>query len=143
MNTKTDRYPAFSKTIPLGKNPEGETVRVDIHWDDRNGRLSITGETRYRGREAGAGQCIDALTGCKGGALTPAQVERLQSEWRTWHLNDMQAACEHQRERGETWTTHPSAECPDCGYRLGSAWLFMEVPRDVVEWLDRLPTSIG
>lgn len=50
-----------------------------------------------------------------------------------WHLNDMHAECEHQQARGETFKTHPNAQCPDCGYRLGSAWLKREVPADIIE----------
>jgi hypothetical protein len=49
-----------------------------------------------------------------------------------WHLNDMHAECEHQSARGETYQTHPGAACPDCDYRLGSAWLKREVPADVI-----------
>lgn len=49
-----------------------------------------------------------------------------------WHLNDMHAECEHQEARGETWTSHPSAKCPDCGYVLGSAWLKRELPPEIV-----------
>jgi hypothetical protein len=61
--------------------------------------------------------------------------------WHRWHLNDMKAECEHQRQRGETWETHPSATCPDCGYVLGSAWLREEVPADVIEFLQSLPDA--
>lgn len=51
-----------------------------------------------------------------------------------WHLNDMHAECEHQEARGETWTTHPNAQCPDCGYKLGHAWTYRELPADVIQW---------
>jgi hypothetical protein len=61
--------------------------------------------------------------------------------WERWHLNDMQAACEHQRARGETYATHPSAECPDCGYRLDSAWLAEPIPADAREDLRRTFTG--
>jgi hypothetical protein len=55
-----------------------------------------------------------------------------------WHLNDMHAECEHQEARGETWTTHPSAVCPDCGYKLGSAWRKRELPADVLATVEAL-----
>lgn len=61
--------------------------------------------------------------------------------WKRWHLNDMRAECEHQRARGETYSTHPSAECPDCGYRLGSAWLHEDVPADVLDFLELIPET--
>jgi hypothetical protein len=37
---------------------------------------------------------------------------------------------------GETWTTHPSAVCPDCEYRLGSAWLYEALPDDILDQID-------
>ena len=53
-----------------------------------------------------------------------------------WHLNDMHAECEHQQARGETYQSHPGAVCPDCGYKLGSAWKKRELPAEVVEWAE-------
>lgn len=53
-----------------------------------------------------------------------------------WHLNDMHAECEHQEARGETFTTHPKAVCPDCGYAIGTAWLRRELPAEVVAWAE-------
>lgn len=55
------------------------------------------------------------------------------AHWLPYHLNDMKAECIHQEARGESWTTHPLAECPDCGYKLGSAWQRRELPADIVE----------
>ena len=56
-----------------------------------------------------------------------------------WHLNDMHAECTHQQARGETWKTHPSATCPDCGYVLGSAWTKRELPPEIIA----LAQSVG
>lgn len=53
-----------------------------------------------------------------------------------WHLNDMHAECEHQEARGETYATHPSAKCPDCGYKLGSEWTKRKLPADVIAWAE-------
>lgn len=61
--------------------------------------------------------------------------------WDRWHLNDMRTECEHQRSRGETYKTHPNVECPDCNYRLGSAWLTEQVPDQVLEFLRSLPDT--
>lgn len=59
-----------------------------------------------------------------------------------WHLNDMRAECEHQESRGETWKAHsPSLRppvCPDCGHRLGHAWLKRELPPEVIAWVESL-----
>lgn len=51
----------------------------------------------------------------------------------SWHLNDMHAECEHQEKRGETYQTHPNAVCPNCGYKLGSAWTKRELPKEIVK----------
>lgn len=73
--------------------------------------------------------------------------------WKRWHLNDMRSGCEHQRALGWTYDTHrdPDPEapgfpyaglpCPDCGHRIGSAWLREEVPASVLDFLDALPES--
>ena len=53
-----------------------------------------------------------------------------------WHLNDLHAECEHQEARGESYHTHPGAECPDCGWRLGHGWHKRELPEHVVEWAE-------
>ncbi len=34
-----------------------------------------------------------------------------------------------------------SKPCPVCGYKYGSAWLFEEIPADVIEWLFSLPDT--
>lgn len=50
-----------------------------------------------------------------------------------YHLNDMHAECEHQRKLGWTWTTHPMAPCPTCGYKLGSEWKYQPLPASIVK----------
>jgi hypothetical protein len=69
------------------------------------------------------------------------KLEFLLALWDKYHLNDLQAACEHQRAVGWTWKTHPSRECPICGYKLGHEWKAMDVPQWVVDWLFALPKS--
>lgn len=68
--------------------------------------------------------------------------------WKRWHSNGMRPECEHQRALGWTYDTHRDPEtafqglpCPECGYRIGSAWLYEPVPDDVVEFLDALPEA--
>jgi hypothetical protein len=67
--------------------------------------------------------------------------------WKEWHLNDMQAGCEHQRELEWTYEDHHNKEtfkgdpCPVCGYEIGSAWLRKDVPQNVIEWLEALPDT--
>jgi len=86
--------------------------------------------------------------------------------WKEFHLNDMQAGCEHQRaEKWEDiliddtkprtqdnmamWTSYKdnkkqgllSKPCKICGYKYGSKWLKKEVPTNVLIWLNNLPLS--
>lgn len=150
MTAETKLFPAFSKSIYIGTMPSydsrRERVTVNIRWDDREGgRLSITGETQrpWKNDVESCGQIIGALSEVDGfsDGYSLQTVRRLANIWRMYHLNDMQAACEHQRARGETWSTHPLAHCPECDYKLGTKWLHMDVPRDVLKWLDMLPEN--
>ncbi len=97
--------------------------------------------------------------------------------WKAWHLNDMQAGCEHQRAAGwgkrpidpakpttaygkffqgqtqDSWNLlgwvradeHPDGlmcrPCPECGYKYGTAWLTVDVPAAVLDFLEDLPTA--
>ena len=62
--------------------------------------------------------------------------------WKLYHLNDMQAGCVHQRALGwNNYDEHPSEPCPECGYKYGSAWLKMEVPKEALEFLASLPDT--
>lgn len=94
---------------------DGEFHGLDVDGKTADGRVLVT---------ESAGQIVDELR-----AWFPEVAPYLK-----WHLNDMHAECEHQEARGETYATHPSAECPDCGYRLGSAWRERELPADVIAW---------
>lgn len=88
--------------------------------------------------------------------------QKFISIWKRWHLNDLNPGCEHQRaenwgnkkviidgeEKITNWLTqeeHPegvlSKPCPVCGYKYGSAWLFEEVPAEVIDWLQSLPST--
>lgn len=73
--------------------------------------------------------------------------------WDRWHLNDMRSGCEHQRAMGWTYDEHRDQDpetpgypytgeaCPECGHRIGSAWLREEVPAEVLAFLRGLPDS--
>jgi hypothetical protein len=64
--------------------------------------------------------------------------------WKEWHLNDLKAGCEHQREMGwekEGYDKHPSEPCPVCGYEFGSAWNRVEVPEAVIQFIESLPDT--
>lgn len=61
--------------------------------------------------------------------------------WKTWHLNDMHAECEHQEKLGWKYDTHKGQNCPECGYQIGTAWTRRDVPADVIEFLQSLPDT--
>jgi len=67
--------------------------------------------------------------------------------WTRWHLNDMNAACEHQRALGWMYEEHSDKEtfkgdsCPVCGYSIGSAWLKEELPQKIIDFLEALPET--
>lgn len=51
-----------------------------------------------------------------------------------WHLNHLHSACIHQEVRGESYSTHPSVVCSDCGWKLGHAWNYRPLPPAVIAW---------
>lgn len=129
--------------IGYTKNQSRVTLEVRLETKDDKQRLSICGAVwnkKNDDHEIG-GQCIDELASHIKIFATGWDREKLAKVvevWQRWHLNDMRAECEHQRSRGEKWTTHPAAICPDCGYTLGSAWLYEELPADVVAFIESL-----
>lgn len=88
------------------------------------------------------GQCLDnpdVLNAVKNGKLCEKdkaiylEIVRL---WKNYHLNDMNAGCEHQK-----CGTPIGEVCPVCGYRYGSAWLYREIPTKDLEEIKRLIAS--
>jgi len=145
----TEENRTMQKVVRLGtaKTYAGRAYSVFATVKMTDGKLSICGvegPTRDGNCIGGCGQIVMHL---KPEDLNPApgwdraKIGQFLQVWDRWHLNDMKAECEHQRARGETWTTHPLAECPDCRYILGSAWLREEVPTDVIEFLEGLPET--
>lgn len=109
-------------------------VTLEVRHDEDTGhtRASFTGEeyAKHSSHPMAWGQ-------------TKRSVPRALVElWDRWHLNDMRAECEHQRALGWTYQTHPAAECPECGYRLGTAWLYEELPGDFLAQCDRAAVAV-
>lgn len=85
------------------------------------------------------GQCLDEsdiLDVVENGKLcekdkaTYLEILRL---WKNYHLNGMNAGCEHQKE-----VSPVGSVCPVCGYRYGSAWLYREIPEKDLEAIKNL-----
>jgi len=132
----------FGNVAYDGHVPARNQARVVLELRDteKGPEVSICGEiwepVGKRNRDLlSCGQNLDTMAEYLTGSPT---FDTLYALWKRWHLNGMRSACEHQRARGETWTSHPSAECPDCGYKLGHAWLYEPIPADVMETLNRL-----
>lgn len=126
----------LTKTLSFGKvdyNRSGRKnclVTVDVELKD--GTLSICGNVwnHLKSDTYLGGQCLDDLQ-----KLLPhdKKLARIVAIWDRWHLNHMRAGCQHQREAGWTWQTHPSVHCPMCGYAYGSAWLREELPQSIID----------
>lgn len=132
-------------------------------------RLSITGVVgpRISGNCMGScGQIVDTLE-----HVTPSDewshdlLARFREVWKEWHLNDMQAGSPAQRAHLKSlegqcpgypvsyydWAREQLKEAnlqPDPNYihndkpySYGSAWLRVDVPDDVIEFLRSLPDS--
>ena len=97
-----------------------------------------------------SGQNIDTIV-----QLFPhnKRVKRIAEIWTQYHLNDMNAGCEHQRANWDTskkidyptttatagwinFTKHPDGllmkPCEVCGYEYGSAWLYSPIPDEII-----------
>lgn len=64
--------------------------------------------------------------------------------WKQWHLNGLKASCEHQRELGwdkDGYEKHQSEPCPTCGYKYGTEWNKVEVPKNIIKFLSTLPDT--
>jgi hypothetical protein len=109
----------------------GGCGQIDMEFDHRN---KSQNDSRYRNPIT-----IDEIKFAPG--WSAELWYGLLNVWSMYHLNDLRAACEHQEIMGQTWTTHPSATCPVCDYRLGSQWKRISVPDAVIEFLMILPES--
>ena len=109
--TTTTEARAFDNVVKFRK--KALQIQVKIKFDGE--RLSITGDiyepTTYgTWRDVGGGQCYDEL------AAEFPKSARLVEIWKRWHLNDMRAGCEHQRNGGDAW--NPSRELGFNKYKL-------------------------
>jgi len=133
---------AFAKIVCLGTVDKRASVFCKIVYNNK-GNLSITGVVGpfKSGNAYGScgqinGMVIDNPNTKEG--WTPELIAEFYKIWQLWHLNDMQAGCEHQRAKGwnkDGYDKHPAEPCPVCDYRYGSSWLRKEIPYRVVLFL--------
>lgn len=151
----------FTRQYMIGQHEDGR-VYVDVLW--RDGRLSITGVIGPQANGNARGSCGQILLDTSAADITPADgwtredVDRLADIWERWHLNDCTAGTPAQEEHLRTlkgqfpgypvshydWAKEELAKVglqPDGDYSYGSAWLYEEVPADVLEWLASRPES--
>ena len=150
----------FEKTIFIGFTDQAERVTVKIKYID--GKLSMIGSI---GRDHG-GQIImsDWLIENYGQGIDAEIVQELRRIWEKWHLNDLQAGSPAQTayleanpvtDRANYYESACAAlaaaglnPAPDYihngkPYQYGSAWLRVDVPEDVLQWLHQLPEIKG
>lgn len=98
----------IKRTIEIGYNAKSKKkMDVKIELVEREGKkhLSLTGEHRHAGRVVTPlGQCDSSMFEVTDLAIPREDVEMLYGIWNTYHLNGMQAACEHQQVMIDTET---------------------------------------
>lgn len=148
---------AIGKVDYIGNGRKNNLVEVEIKISEKEkGKcLSIVGSI-WNNRMSDiytGGQIQDTLK-----ELFPdnSKVQRLVEIWDRWHLNDINAGCEHQRKLGwgreqvvhdgyKQWTghlyesQHPKGvlckPCPECGYKYGTQWLYEKLPQEIIDEL--------
>lgn len=140
------------KHILVGSTDYGD-VFVTISY--RGKRLSLTGVEGpdSRGNCSSCGQIQDTLGRLTDPRFTKETLDQLKQVWDRWHLNDMRAGTpaqedylrENYKERYDyTKASELLREAglnPDNGHKYGSAWLFEEVPDDVIKFLESFPET--
>jgi len=161
----------LKKKLTVGKIPPEEygyengrltaTVEVRLREKDEGQELSITGDIEHYGKMCQGGQIRDTLEelhekGQLDLKISEKMFNKLMKFWDRWHLNGLNAGCEHQREQKEEikqekgedffhasnletiWELDDFEECPQCGYKYGTSWKFEELPDKVKEFVEVL-----
>ena len=127
--------------IELRENQRGYVWKDGALKEVRGNEFSAIAMVYRHNSFVCGGQCLDESdildtveNGklCKKDKATYLEILRL---WKNYHLNGMNAGCEHQKKG------IPCGEvCPICGYRYGSAWLYREIPEKDLEAIKNLFT---
>lgn len=130
----------------VGRTAEGERVYVHMKFKniEQGVRFSAMGCIVEKGETDAHsfGQCLDILPEVveptKG--LTRADILMIHEIWEQYHLNDMNAGCEHMA-KGAGWGL--GDVCPLCGYSWGSAWKYRPIPDYIMKEIARLQGILG
>lgn len=159
--------PLKAEDIFVGRTEDGTRVYLDMSLErqSKEGKTQVThepvtgeyfrfsamGHTVLKGRRDDnwdrGGQMLDALlevtTPANGWTL--AELKEIHRLWKNWHLNDMQAGCQHVPEplwEDSTYGKRPDLKntptCPETGYRWGNAWLVRIIPATVAVRMQEL-----
>ena len=142
---------SINKVVRLGsvKTYAGRSASIYCKIKFKHGKLSISGVEGPLPSGNALGGCGQIDTHLRdeqesiklAPSWTRDMIKRFFEVWSEWHLNDMNAECEHQRAFGWKYTTHSGQSCPTCGYQIGTKWLRREVPEDVLDFLRALPET--
>lgn len=91
MHSKIIEVPAFVKIEYKEKKPGQKVLSI----------TGVVGPMRNGDCLGSCGQCIDEISGgIPADSWDVDMIKKLCKIWERWHLNDMNAACEHQRAAG-------------------------------------------
>ena len=143
-----------SQKIKVAKDADGFPIFLEININLKAGPfetvnhekiqncliLSISGYAWNARRHdcAYAGQIYDELTdqNIKEYLIPSHKLAAIVAIWKRWHLNDLKAACIHQKDfsaNDPKWhekAAEESKKCPN-GYQYGSSWLVEPLPLEI------------
>lgn len=150
---KQSNYIAINIEIRKGKDAQPSYLNPN-----RNAHncevLSICGEVKYKHELGAFGQCYDEIEKILKYAKPEDQkkITKILKIWRKYHLNDMQAGTKVQQDALHTktldnWASQYDKCCEylnsinlleDRGYKFGSKWLFMKLPKRIIKIVEGL-----
>lgn len=138
---KPGNYYRVEMDVELCENRRGYVWKDGALKDVRGNEFAALAIVYRHNSFVLGGQCLDCpevLDIVKNGELCEKdraiylEIFRL---WKNYHLNGMNAGCEHQKKG-----TPGGEVCPICGYRYGSALLYREIPEKDLEAIKHLFT---
>jgi hypothetical protein len=148
---REDKEMKIKKVLRIGNKKGVGQVYCKIEY--KEGKLSISGVESpnvYGNCRGGCGQINPVKVDTLAKGWTYGKLARFNSIWAEWHLNDMKAGTPKQTEalKGKNLDYDKAVEYlksinlyEDNGYKYGSAWLKVEVPQDVIDFLEALPNT--